>query len=181
MKTPVLKILCPEIDINLFFSEYAYVLVGGHKSPVPVPKKIIKSEYLENAEKTVKIPEGTLSRASSSGSSVEIVNKSDLTTDFGGSPQNEEISVAKESSLKIKTESIKSNSQAQTELLVNLDQSVVQEIIENVDMVSHCSAAGTCFSDEIPSMQRSSRIFVFPEHCPGYEVLENTTSTFPSK
>lgn len=162
-----------------FFTDYAYVLVDGQKTPIPVPKKIIKAEYLENAEKTVKTREGTLSRASSSGSSVEIVNKNDLTTDFGCSPQREQNPVgemAKESSLPGASEANKSNAQVQSELLVNLEQSVVQENVETGEMISHCSAAGTCFSDEIPSMQKSSRIFVFPEDCPGYEMLPSVTA-----
>lgn len=165
------------LSIIYLIPDYAYVLVDGQKTPIPVPKKIIKSEYLENAEKNVKTREGTLSRASSSGSSAEIVNKSDVATDFTGFPQNAQNpanEVAKESS-PTASETTKSIAQSKSELLVNLEQSVVQENVETGEMISHCSAAGTCFSEDIPSMQRSSRVFVFPEDCPGYEVLPSVT------
>lgn len=116
----------------------------GQKSPVPVPKKIIKSEYLENCEKNTKTPGGNISRASSSGSSVEIVNKSDV-LNFGLSPQKEEV--------------------------------IDEQARESTDLPSHCSTAGTCFSEGNSSLQRSSRVFVFPEDCPGYELLENANVT----
>lgn len=143
----------------------------GQKSPVPVPKKIIKSEYLENTDKTPRTQEGSLSRTSSSGSSVEIVNKADLTTDFGNSHRNEPVLVFPREVKPIQTFLV----QPQPESLVNLEE----PIQENLELASHCSVAGTCFSDDGRSMQRNSRVFVFPEDCPGYELL--AASTMSSK
>lgn len=159
--------------------------MDGRKSPVAVPKKIIKSQYLEKNEKTIKTGEGTLSRASSAGSSVEIVDKTDLTTDFGGSPKKEETSqeeTADQTPSHATSEPVKDNScQVKTDILVNLEKSVTeQENVESSELPSHCSAAGTCFSEHTPSMPTNSRVFVFPEDCPGYEVLSNST-TFSSK
>ncbi|XP_074032371.1 uncharacterized protein isoform X2 [Leptinotarsa decemlineata] len=41
----------------------------------------------------------------------------------------------------------------------------------NNDMNSHCSAAGSCFSDVNNATDKNDRFFVFPEDCPGFEVL----------
>lgn len=144
------------------------MLVEGQKSPLLVPKKIIKSEYLENSDKTSKTRNGSLSRASSSGSSVEIVHKSDLTTDGAASPQKEQIVATASFVINEKTDETRSQ------------LTVKPSNMDSIDLLSHCSAAGTCFSEDSQSMQRSSRVFVFPEDCPGYELLENC-NTLSSK
>lgn len=151
--------------------------MDGRKSPVAVPKKIIKSEYLENNDKTAKT-EASLTRVSSSGSSVELVNKTEITTDFGNSPQNEQIptqEVPEQNTTHVVSEPVKETSfQLQYNMLVNMDESV-KENAEGSEMPSHCSVAGTCFSEDLPP-----RLFVFPKDCPGYEIIPNS-ATFSSK
>lgn len=149
----------------------------GQKSPVSVPKKIIKSEYLEHADKVAKSRDGTLSPASSSGSSssVEIVNKPDLTTDFGSVTPNEQLQA-----FKITLKELPHNNMQSTVLqpikstpFDAAEQVNVTDNAETGELLSHCSAAGSCFSEEMSNMQRNHRLFVFPEDCPGYEVVEN--------
>lgn len=142
----------------MFSLEFAYVLVEGQRSPISVPKKIIKAEYLENAEKTPRSQADAMSRASSTGSSVEIVSKGDIPAGLMTpvqAPQNDLFTAT--------------STQPQPETFINLDPTV--------EMPSHCSATGSCFSDETRSFQRNSRVFVFPEGCPGYEVLANSNTS----
>lgn len=44
--------------------------------------------------------------------------------------------------------------------------------VKSGDCASHCSTMGTCFSDA-PEVgdEASSRLFVFPQSCPGFEVV----------
>ncbi|XP_060535950.1 uncharacterized protein LOC132707925 [Cylas formicarius] len=39
------------------------------------------------------------------------------------------------------------------------------------DYMSHCSAAGSCFSYVNSEAERTNRLFIFPKDCPGYEVV----------
>ncbi|KAJ8973560.1 hypothetical protein NQ317_009584 [Molorchus minor] len=82
-KSDIVIVTLPD-DKELDEAEYAYVLIDGHK--VPIPKKIIKSEYLQSAEGTLST-KGSRTRTVSSASSIEIVNKEDET------PQEETTSV----------------------------------------------------------------------------------------
>lgn len=149
-------------------------MVEGQKSSVLVPKKIIKSEYLETSGKRSR--EGTLSRASSSGSSVEIVNKTDFTTDSGCSPKNEQVPVIENiqevPSVRMYPKIKEYLAQDSTESIPQPLFQLTQESLVNLgESVGHCSAAGSAFSAD---MQTSSRVFVFPEDFPGYEVHENS-------
>lgn len=49
-------------------------------------------------------------------------------------------------------------------------------IADGLSDVSHCSAAGTCFSDAASaSNEANGRLFVFPQSCPGFEVVQPHT------
>ncbi|XP_072396375.1 uncharacterized protein [Diabrotica undecimpunctata] len=45
----------------------------------------------------------------------------------------------------------------------------VRNNFEEAEFNSHCSAAGSCFSES--TAERNNRLFVFPPACPGYEVI----------
>ncbi|CAG9854334.1 unnamed protein product [Phyllotreta striolata] len=43
---------------------------------------------------------------------------------------------------------------------------------DEVYLNSHCSAAGSCFSEA--NADKNTRLFIFPQACPGYEVIQGT-------
>lgn len=102
---------------------YAFLMVDG--VAIPVPKKYLKEEYLNNATAStvaeIKPPCVTEQKP--------VVDAEEITTD-----------------------SIKE--------------------VENTDL-SHCSAAGSCFSD---ANTAPSRLFIFPQNVAGYEVLNTNQS-----
>ncbi|CAG9821727.1 unnamed protein product [Phaedon cochleariae] len=144
-KSDIVMVTMPE-GAEKDSEEYAYVIVDGQR--VPIPKKIIKSEYLQTIVRSPESTPDNISRFSSANSSVEILNKEELPD------------------------------QTQKEVPATIDTALAadpkpQEPIETAEnpdcsgeLLSHCSAAGSCFSDA-----NGARLFVFPQDCPGYEVV----------
>ncbi|KAJ8933882.1 hypothetical protein NQ314_013735 [Rhamnusium bicolor] len=129
---------------------YAYVIIDGHR--LQIPKKILKSEYLITAEGTPS-PKDNMTRSSSVASSVEIVDKEEV-------PQLEAV-----------------NSDAQTVTQIppgeqqTKDSTESNSNIQSDGLLSHCSAEGSTFSDVNSAVEKNSRLFIFPQSRPGYEVF----------
>ncbi|KAG5871599.1 hypothetical protein JTB14_010723 [Gonioctena quinquepunctata] len=144
-KSDIVMVTLPEDDHDT--EEYALVIVDGQK--VSIPKKIIKSEYLHTIEQSKKSSTQNSSRANSAASSIEMIKKEDLPTS--------EVPSAPEPTAEA--------SEAST-LIEQMGSSEV-----NNDLASHCSAAGSCFSNVNNAADKNARLFIFPEDCPGFEVL----------
>lgn len=104
----------------------------------------MKEEYLEAAQRFSQSNAST--KSNSPTSSVEIINKEDATdTETITTPVNIPDELSRESPINFPRE----------------------------DYMSHCSAAGSTFSDVNATAEKISRLFIFPQTCPGYEVVGN--------
>ncbi|XP_018571385.1 uncharacterized protein LOC108911046 isoform X2 [Anoplophora glabripennis] len=125
---------------------YAYLIVDGHR--LPIPKKILNSEYLKLADENASSSKESLTRTDSVASSVEMGIKKD--------DQQQ-------------SEAVPFSVPEQQVMSEGGDQKLDSDI--NGDLMSHCSAAGSCFSEAGPGSDKNSRLFIFPQSCPGFEVV----------
>ncbi|KAJ8924658.1 hypothetical protein NQ315_000809 [Exocentrus adspersus] len=139
----VISIPNKEEEVN---AGYAYLIVDGHR--VPIPKKILNSEYLKMADEVAGPSKENLTRTNSAESSVEInvTAQPDIVEASARDNVPEPLSKAELSEQKI-------------------------DLDVNGDLMSHCSAAGSCFSEAGSGEEKSTRYFIFPQNCPGFEVV----------
>ncbi|CAH2007744.1 unnamed protein product [Acanthoscelides obtectus] len=136
--------------------DFVYVIVDNQK--LALPRKMIKSEYLKNAKEIPRSHCDILTRTNSATSSIETVckdEKSDRHVQTAPST-----SQATEVNFNIQKTEVAGNSE---------NAQVEADFQECQEFSSHCSAAGTCFSEA--SAERNSRLFIFPQTCPGYEAI----------
>lgn len=148
-------------------SGYAYLIVDGHR--LPIPKKILNSEYLKLADEGVSSSKDNLSSTNSATSSTEILAKKEEPPQLG--------SVASDMQGPAPT------SVPQSQLVAELYDQKTE--CDNSELMSHCSAVGSCFSEIESGSDKNSRLFIFPQNCPGFEVVypvldvpENTTEDY---
>ncbi|CAH1102179.1 unnamed protein product [Psylliodes chrysocephalus] len=122
-----------------------YACVMVDGQKVMIPKKMIKSEYLRTPATSDNAVSASAKSRSGSSSPFAEVNVHYNETD--------------------------GQSEVKIEQKVDAE---CEEVHEENDFSSHCSAAGSCFSD---ANAERSRLFIFPQACPGYEVIQGTDAT----
>lgn len=161
---------------------FIYVHVDGQK--VLIPKNILKSEVVNAAQELEKSPNGKSSIGVIVDSN-EMINQTptpSMASTLTGhtSHQSPEPTVEDENAGNT-TDSAPTApapevgpSQKQDNIAIDMTMSSLkdnEDFFEANNYMSHCSAAGSCYSEVNSQSERNKRLFIFPQNVPGYEVV----------
>ncbi|KAL3275286.1 hypothetical protein HHI36_020054 [Cryptolaemus montrouzieri] len=164
---------------------YAYVLVDGSK--IPIPKKYLRSDFLETAEDA---PDPTKIVKTSDGHN-EVTSTEKIETDAVNPVQENENVPKNETDIKIESNMQPSTSTPSRGNPFNGENNmhpeqakevgysfIFQEALKINDSLNHESPVNKATHDNSSLGDSSSiegkfnsRLFVFPQNCPGYEVV----------
>ncbi|XP_019766280.2 uncharacterized protein LOC109541765 isoform X1 [Dendroctonus ponderosae] len=179
---------------------FIYVHVDGQK--VLVPKNILKSEIISAAQEFNNYRSGsssagividaseTLNKSPTPSLASTIINQ-DTEVNGANKPKQENLISAESLELFCDMQEYPSCAQQAVDLTVGpkdtFDTSTIDEALDRSsyfeanNFMSHCSAAGSCFSEFNTNAERQTRMFVFPQDVPGYEVIYPTLDINPEE
>lgn len=114
---------------------------------------MLNSEYLKLADEGAGSLKDNQSPTISATSSTEIITKKEEPTQLASVASDSQASPVP--------------SAPKPELVADLCDQKTE--CDSNELMSHCSAAGSCFSES--GADKNSRLFIFPQNCPGFEVV----------